>query len=71
MHALRLAACTAALASPALAQLSSGGLPAAQWAQLAPTQAREILAAPDVEALLARDAAQKGGPLRYGETLPV
>ena len=71
MHFLRLVACTAALASPALAQLSSGGLPAAQWAQLTPTHAREILAAPDVEALLARDAAQSGGPLRYGETLPV
>lgn len=71
MHALRFAACAAALATPAFAQLSSGGLPAAQWAELAPTQARELLAAPDVEALRARDRAQKGGPLRYGETLPV
>jgi hypothetical protein len=71
MLLLRSAALLAALAAPAVAQLSSGGLPATQWADLAPTQAREILVAPDVEALRARDRAQKGGPLRYGETLPV
>lgn len=52
-------------------QLSSGGQPASDWAKLAPCDARHLLESPDVQQLRERSASQAGGPLRYGDLLPV
>lgn len=58
-----------ALPSSALAQAGAGGTPPGLALGLAPTEAVEILAAPDVEALLAEDErnADKLGPFRFGQ----
>lgn len=58
-------------AAPALAQISSGGVPASQWADLESALPRVTLVAPDVEAYRAEDAARSGGPLRFGALQPM
>lgn len=72
---LSLAGLSLALALPttALAQVGAGGTPPGIALGLAPTEAVEVLATPDVAALLAEDevAADKARPFRFGQGLEV
>ena len=51
----------------AQAQVSFGGVPAAEWAELSPLVPTVTTDVPDVVALMAEDEARNHRPLRYGE----
>ncbi len=75
MHINATSACALlaglAMAAPAVAQQSFGGLPASRWAELATPAALEMTGVPDVAAYMAEDEARAHRPLRYGALLDV